>query len=333
MEESLTPVSWGVLSTANIGVEKVIPAMQASDLSRVTAIASRSEENARSVADELGIEKAYGSYEALLADHAIEAVYIPLPNHLHLEWTLAAAEAGKHILCEKPIAMTSHEARRMIDACESAGVLLMEAFMYRLHPMWLKVSELLEAGAIGDLRSVQTTFSYFNDDPSNIRNIPEVGGGSLYDIGCYAVNTARFLFGTEPSEVKGIVLRDPAFGTDIVTSALLDFGDGQSSFVCSTQMEDDQRVVIHGTAGRIVVEIPFNIPPDRPTRVLVFSGGEPPVDPAVETHEIPPANPYTVEADAFSSAVRQGAASAPVPPEDAVANMEVIERIFADAGS
>jgi predicted dehydrogenase len=304
--------------------------MQDSELSRVDAIASRSKEKADEAAESLRIGTTFGSYEELLADPSIEAVYIPLPNHLHLQWTLAAAEAGKHVLCEKPIAMNSDDARLMLQACESAGVLLMEAFMYRLHPMWLKVVELIETGAIGELRSVQTAFSYFNDDPNNIRNIPEVGGGSLYDIGCYAVNAARLLFGSEPTGVKSVVLRDPELGTDILTSALLDFGGGHSSFVCSTQMEDDQRVVVHGTTGRIVVEIPFNIPPDRPTRVLEISGGDPPVDPDVEVHEIPAANPYSVEADAFSTAIRTGAA-APIPPEDAVANMEAIERIFADA--
>jgi predicted dehydrogenase len=330
MQDRLEPVSWGVLSTADIGLEKVLPAMQDSELSRVDAIASRSKEKADEAAESLRIGTTFGSYEELLADPSIEAVYIPLPNHLHLQWTLAAAEAGKHVLCEKPIAMNSDDARLMVQACESAGVLLMEAFMYRLHPMWLKVVELIETGAIGELRSVQTAFSYFNDDPHNIRNIPEVGGGSLYDIGCYAVNAARLLFGSEPTGVKSVVLRDPELGTDILTSALLDFGGGHSSFVCSTQMEDDQRVVVHGTTGRIVVEIPFNIPPDRPTRVLEISGGDPPVDPDVEVHEIPAANPYSVEADAFSTAIRTGAA-APIPPEDAVANMEAIERIFADA--
>lgn len=330
LEEKLERVSWGVLSTANIAIGKVIPAMQRSELTRVDAIASRSEDRAREVAGALGIDRAYGSYEELLADPSIEAVYIPLPNHLHLEWTAAAARAGKHVLCEKPIAMTSDEARQMIDVCRSEQVLLMEAFMYRLHPMWLQVVELIESGAIGQLRSVQTTFSYFNDDPTNIRNIPEVGGGSLFDIGCYAVNAARFLFNAEPTGAKGVVLRDTKLGTDIVTSALLDFGVGHSSFVCSTQMEDDQRVVIHGTEGRIVVEIPFNIPSDRPTRVLEISGGNPPVEPGVVVHEIDTADPYAVEADAFSRAIRTGA-PAPVPPEDAVANMEVIERIFADA--
>lgn len=330
MEQRLEPVSWGVLSVANIAMTKVIPAMQASALSRVGAIASRSLERAERAATELGIDSAYGSYEELLADPGIEAVYIPLPNHLHLEWAQAAARAGKHVLCEKPLAMTSAEATAMVETCEQAGVLLMEAFMYRLHPLWLKAKELVEGGAIGELRSVQTAFSYFNDDPSNIRNIPEVGGGALYDIGCYAVNAARFLFGTEPTAVRGAILRDPDLGTDVVTSAVLDFGSGQSTFFCSTQMEPDQRVDIHGTTGRIVIEIPFNIPPTIPSQLLLIAGGDPPVSPDLEVHEIPPADPYTIQADAFSTAVREGG-PAPLPANDAVANLEVMERIFSDA--
>ena len=331
MGEPIEPVRWGVLSTADIGVKKVIPAMQASQLSPVRALASRSLETAQQVAGELGIPVAYGSYEELLADPDIEAVYIPLPNHLHSEWTKAAAAAGKHVLCEKPIAMTSSEAQDMVEVCESSGVLLMEAFMYRLHPMWVRTMELVRGGAIGDVRSVQTVFSYFNDDPANIRNIPDAGGGALYDIGCYAVNVARMVFGTEPTRVKAAIRGDERLGTDVVTSALLDFGERHSTFVCSTQLEPDQRVDIHGTTGRLVVEIPFNIPDDRPTRVLQVAGGEPPVSPRIETHEIPAANPYSLQADAFSKAIRSGG-PVPVEPADAVANMEVIERIFAEAG-
>lgn len=202
--------------------------------------------------------------------------------------------------------------------------------MYRLHPMWLKAKELVTSGAIGELRSIQTIFSYFNDDPANIRNIPEVGGGALYDIGCYAVNVSRMLFGSEPNEVKGSIRRDERLGTDVVTSALLDFDGGHASFTASTQMEPSQRVEILGTRGRIVVEIPFNIPPDQPTRVLEVAGGEPPVAPKVEIHEIPAADPYTIQADAFSRAIRDGS-PVPLPPQDAVANLDVIERIFADA--
>jgi predicted dehydrogenase len=308
----------------------VIPAMQASELSRVEAIASRSLSRAQSTADMLGIERAHGSYEDLLADPEIEAVYIPLPNHLHAEWAIAAAAAGKHVLCEKPLALTSQSAREMIEAADNAGVKLMEAFMYRLHPQWVQVRGMLREGLIGDLLSIQSFFSYRNLDPDDIRNIADFGGGALFDIGCYQVNAARLLFDSEPSAVKAMVRRDDRFGTDVVTSVLLDFDGRHATFTCSTQLEDDQRVHIQGTTGRLLVEIPFNIPPDRPTRIFAFAGGEPPVSPGMEIHEVAPADQYGVQADAFSRAIRD---DGPVPtdPRDAVANLEVIERIFADA--
>jgi predicted dehydrogenase len=326
----LEPVQWGVLSTADIGLRKVIPAMQRSELSPVAAISSRSADRAAEAAASLGIARSYGTYEELLADEAIEAVYIPLPNHMHLEWTTKAAEAGKHVLCEKPLAMTAKDARAMVDVCDRAGVRLMEAFMYRQHPLWVETKRLADSGAIGDLQVVDIVFSYFNDDPTNIRNIREVGGGALYDIGCYAINASRMLFGSEPTEVKATVRRDGTMGVDVVTAAILRFGDRTASFVCSTRMEPDQRVDIYGTKGRLTVEIPFNIPPDRPTRIIEMTGGTPPAGPRVEIHEIAVADPYTVQADAFSRALRTGA-PVPVPPEDATANLEVIERIFADA--
>lgn len=327
----LPPIKWGVLSTANIGIEKVLPAMQGSELSPVEAIASRSADRAAEAAAALGIPKAYASYEELLADEDIEAVYIPLPNHLHPEWTVAAAEAGKHVLCEKPLAMTSAAAREMIAACDAAGVKLMEAFMYRHHPLWVETRKLIDDGAIGELTVIDIVFSYFNDDPTNIRNIPEAGGGALYDIGCYAINVARMLFGVEPTDVRSSLRRDQDMGVDIVTSAIMRFGDGFAGFVCSTRMEADQRVDIYGTRGRLTVEIPFNIPPDRPTRLLETRGGDPPVAPGTTVHEIQPADPYAVQADAFSRAIRTDS-PVPVPPQDAVANLEVIETIFAEAG-
>lgn len=330
MENSSNPVSWGVVGAADIAVEKVIPAMQDAELSRVDAIASRSAERAKEAAGRLGIPKSYGSYEEMLADPDIEAIYIPLPNHLHAEWTIAAAESGKHVLCEKPLAMTSADAERMIAACAKAGVKLMEAFMYRLHPMWVEVRRLVAEGAIGEVRAIQSVFSYHNVDPDDIRNIVEFGGGALYDIGCYPVNVARMLFGSEPTDVKASIRRDPDFGTDVVTSAVLDFDGRHAVLTCSTQMEDDQRVAIEGTEGRLVVEIPFNIPPDRPTRVLRYAGGNPPVEPGRQVHEIPAANQYGVQADAFSRSVREDT-PVPTPPEDAVANLLVMERIFADA--
>ena len=277
---------------------------------------------------QLGIPRAYGSYDSLLADDDIEAVYIPLPNHLHAEWTLRAAAAGKHVLCEKPLAMSAAEAAEMVEGCAAAGVLLMEAFMYRLHPLWQRVRSLIDAHDIGELRTIQTFFSYHNVDPDNIRNIAAYGGGALMDIGCYPVNLSRWMFDGEPDRVVATVRRDERFGTDVLTSAIMDFGGRHATFTCSTQGEDDQRVHLVGTAGRLLVEIPFNIPPDRPTRIVRAAGGDPPVAPDLQVIEVPAADQYGVQGDAFSTAVREGTA-VPLPPADAIGNMVVLERIVA----
>ena len=323
----MAELRWGVLSTASIAREKVIPGIQRADRCRVVAIASRDGARAAEVAREAGIPKAHGSYDALLADPNVDAVYIPLPNHLHAEWTIAAARAGKHILCEKPLALTSADAERMIEVAEAEGVRLMEAFMYRLHPSWVAVRELVASGRIGKLMAVQSWFSYFNDDPANIRNIHEVGGGALYDIGCYCVNLSRMLFDGEPIRVEASIQRDPVSGVDIVTSGLLEFAGGVATFTCSTRAEDDQRVHVYGTDGRISMGIPFNIPPDRPTQIFLSHGGEPPVNPATETITFETADPYSVEAAAFAAAILDGGPT-PVPPQDAVANLRVIEHLF-----
>lgn len=323
----MSVVRWGVLSTAKIGRTKVIPGIQAAASCEVVALASRDADAARRVADELGIPRAHGSYEALLADPEVDAVYIPLPNDLHPAWTIAAARAGKHVLCEKPLAMTAAQAEEMIAACEEAGVLLMEAFMYRHHPSWLAVRELVASGRIGELVAVQSWFSYFNDDPTNIRNILASGGGALYDIGCYGVNLSRMLFDGEPTRVVGAITRDPIGGTDTLVSGILEFPGGVASFTASTRAEDDQRVHVYGSRGRIVVDIPFNIPPHLPTRIHVAAGGDPPVAPHLETLTFDPADPYTVEAEAFATAILEGR-PAPVPPADAVANLRVIEALF-----
>jgi predicted dehydrogenase len=320
-------VRWGVLSTAKIGIDKVIPATAAAERCEVVAIASRDLGRARAAASELGIPRAFGSYEDLLADPDVDAVYNPLPNHLHAEWTIAAARSGKHVLCEKPLATTSADAERMIQACEAEGVLLMEAFMYRLHPTWEAVTSLVASGRIGELKTVQSWFSYFNDDPGDIRNLVETGGGALYDIGCYCVNLSRMLFGAEPERVGGSVLRDPVMGIDVLTSGILDFGDVVATFTCSTRAEPDQRVHIYGTEGRISLEIPFNIPPDRPTRVSLTAGGDPPVRPETEVFTFDPANEYTIQAERFAAAVLDGG-QVPIPPSDAVGNLRVIEELF-----
>jgi len=321
---------WGILSTADIARRKVVPGMRKAARCEIAAIASRDAGTVQRVAGELDIPRAHASYEALLADPEVDAVYIPLPNHLHAEWTIAAVRAGKHVLCEKPLAMTSVDAQRMVDAARDAGMLLMEAFMYRLHPSWVAVHDVVRSGRIGPLTSVQSWFSYYNDDAENIRNIREAGGGALFDIGSYSVNLSRWLFGAEPDGVQAVIRRDPALGVDVLTSGILTFADGVASFTCSTRAEDDQRVHIYGTRGRISIGIPFNIPPDRPTEVYVSAGGDPPVAPDTEVLTFPTADPYTVEAEKFAAAVLDGT-PAPLPPEDAVANLRVIERIFAAA--
>lgn len=327
----MTELRWGILSTATIGRTRVIPGIQRAARCQIIAIASRATDQARDAAAAAEIPRAYGSYEALLADAEVDAVYIPLPNHLHAEWTIAAARAGKHVLCEKPLATSSADAERMVAVAEAEGVLLMEAFMYRLHPSWVAVQELVTAGRIGRLVAVQSWFSYFNDDPSNIRNIRAYGGGALFDIGCYSVNLSRLLFGGEPTRVEASLVRDPDSGVDVLASGLLEFDGGVATFTCSTRAETDQRVHVYGTHGRISIEIPFNIPADRPTHVFVTSGGDPPVNPATERLTFDAADPYSVEAARFAAAVLDGR-PAPVPPADAVANLRVIERLFeADA--
>lgn len=322
---------WGILSTAKIGLSKVLPATQAADRCEVVAIASRDLGLARSTADRFGIARAHGSYADLLADDEVDAVYIPLPNHLHAEWTIAAAAAGKHVLCEKPLARTAEEAQGMIDACAAAGVRLVEAFMYRLHPSWEAVRELVASGRIGELRAIQSWFSYFNDDPADIRNVLDFGGGALYDVGCYPVNVSRMLFGTEPDGVTAAITRDPVDGTDVLTSAMLRFGDRVATFTCSTRAEPDQRVHVYGTRGRISVGIPFNIPFDRPAEVSVTAGGDPPVAPATEVLTFGPADQYRIQAERFAQAVLDDE-PVPTPPEDAVANLRVIEEIFRVGG-
>jgi predicted dehydrogenase len=319
---------FGVLGCASIAVNKVIPAMQRSTRCEVMAIGSRDAGRATQTAARLGIARGHGSYDDVLADEAVEAVYIPLPNHLHAEWTRRAAAAGRHVLCEKPLGLGVAEVVDMIEACRAAGVLLMEAFMYRFHPSWLRTHALVADGVIGELQAIQARFAYRNLDPANIRNIADYGGGAVMDIGCYPINVARWFFGGEPRAVSVAVRRDPTFRTDALTSALLDFGGRHATFTCATQLEPDQRVHLLGTAGRLEVEIPFNIPPDRPTRIIRAAGGDPPVAPGLTVYELPPCDQYSAMADAFATAVREGS-PAPTPPEDAIGNLAVIEQILA----
>ena len=331
-----TKLRFGVLSTANIGLKKVIPAMQQGELTTVTAIASRDLVKAREAATRLGIPTAYGSYEELLADPNIDAIYNPLPNQLHVPWTTKAAEAGKHVLCEKPLSMTVAEAKTLLDVRARTGVKICEAFMIRSAPQWLRVRQLLDEGRIGEVRAVNAHFSYFNVDAANIRNQIETGGGAAYDIGCYCIQGSRFAFGREPRRVVALVDRDVQMGTDRLTSAILDFssgdfgsggfGSGQAIFTCSTQLSPFQRVQILGTRGRIELEIPFNAPTDRPTRLFIDATGDLSFS-GITMETFPAADQYTLQGDAFARAVRENT-EVPVPLEDSIGNMSVIEAIF-----
>lgn len=319
-------VVWGVLSTAKIGWEKVMPAMLKSPHCELRAIASRSLEKGRKLADEFGIPRAYGSYEELLADPEIEAIYNPLPNHEHVPLTLAAARAGKHVLCEKPVALTAKEAEQLREV--ASNVHIMEAFMVRFHPQWLAVRERVHAGVLGDVRSIHSYFSYNNRDANNIRNQADIGGGALYDIGCYPIVTARFLFGCEPKRVIALVDRDPEFKTDRMVSALLDFGDGRRlDFTVSTQCVTYQRVQVCGTKQRIEIQIPFNAPLGGSTDLLTDNGSRLDLG-STTTETIPACDMYTLEIDAFSQAVR-GVIPLPYGVEDAILNMRVIDGLFA----
>jgi predicted dehydrogenase len=324
-------VRWGVLSTANIGLKKVLPGMQRGKYTTVAAIASRDLKKAQQAAIRLGIPRAYGSYEELLADPNIDAIYNPLPNQLHVPWTIKAAEAGKHVLCEKPLSLAVAEAETLLAVRARTGVKIGEAFMVNCHPQWLRVRELLSEGRIGELRSILGIFSYFNNDPKNIRNQVECGGGALMDIGCYLIHASRYAFAQEPTRVVALIDRDPAMCTDRLTSAILDFPGGQSIFTCSTQLVPCQRVQFLGTRGRIEVEIPFNAPPDRPTRLFVDSTGDI-FGGGITTEDFPVCDQYTLQGDAFSRAILEGG-EVPVPVEDAIKNMAVIEAIFKSAES
>ena len=322
----MAKIRWGVMGVAGIAVRKVIPAMQKAAYAEVTAIASRDLAKAQAAAGQLGIPKAYGSYEEMLADPDIDAIYNPLPNHLHVPWSIRAAEAGKHVLCEKPIGLNVADARKLIEARDRAGVKIGEAFMIVTHPQWLRAMELVKTAAIGDLRAVQTVFSYNNTNPANIRNMADIGGGALMDIGCYGIKGSRLLFNAEPLRVIGLIDRDPIFQTDRLTSAMLDFGTGQAVFTCSTQLVPYQVVQVFGTKGRVEIELPFNALPGEAMRIRVDDGSQ--LGGASARLESTPAcDQYTLQADEFSLAILGQRNDVPVTLEDAARNMAVIDAI------
>lgn len=320
-------VKWGILGASGHFRKKVsLPAREAEGV-ELFAVASRDHATAERTAGLLGMPRYYGAYEALLADHEVEAVYIPLPNHLHLEWIRKAADAGKHILCEKPLGLDAGQVEEAIAHCSKRGVLLMEAFMYRFHPQWRYARDLIRTGNIGRLNALQATFFYNNTDPSNIRNIYDAGGGGLYDIGCYAVSAARYLTGGEPERVVSLIARHPEWRIDMLSSAILDFGETQATFTVGTQTFAHQHVTALGSGGVITVEIPFNTHPDVPVGVQVTD--------SIGTRRVTfgPFDHYRGELEAFSRAIREGAETAPTPPQDALDNQRVLDALFASEKS
>jgi len=323
----MSKVRWGILSTSKFAQTKIIPALMKCDHVEVAAIASRDQAKAQEAAGRFGVPKAYGSYEELLADPEIEVIYNPAPNHLHVPWSIKALEVGKHVLCEKPIGLSAAEAQQLLDASKNyPKQKVMEAFMYRHHPQWRRAKQLVEEGGVGELRTIHSFFSYFNNDPDNVRNKPGIGGGGLMDIGCYNISLSRFIFDEEPRRVLGVLEYDPNFKTDRISSGILDFGRGTAVFTCSTQLAPYQRVNIFGDAGRVEIEIPFNAPPDRACKMW----HETPAGLEEITFDI--CDQYTIQGDLFSLAVINDT-PVPTPLEDAVANMKVIEAVVESGGS
>ncbi|MFY0688686.1 MAG: Gfo/Idh/MocA family oxidoreductase [Cyclobacteriaceae bacterium] len=314
-------LNWGILSTAKIGVQKVIPAIQSSQYGTVVAIASRTLSSAKKVARDLGIGRAYGTYEELLHDKSVDAVYIPLPNHMHVEWSKKCLEAGKHVLCEKPIGLNAEEAIDLVNYSKQFSSLrTMEAFMYRFHPQWIKVKQWIDHGKIGELKTIHSFFSYFNNDPVNIRNMKDIGGGGLMDIGCYNISLSRLLFGGLPNRVVGLMEHDEQFEVDVLTSGILEFNKGTSTFTCSTQLSPYQRMIAYGTTGHIEVKIPFNAPRDS-NCLLELTDQD-----GTQQVQIPIADQYSEQVDAFAKAVF-GRKGVPTSLEDAVDNMKVIDAL------
>ena len=325
-------LKWGVLGCAGIAAKAVIPAIQSSRLGRVAAIASRDAEKASAMATRFGIEKSYGSYEDLLSDPDIDAIYNPLPNHLHVPMTIKALEHGKPVLCEKPIALNAAQASELAEAQKAANLPVAEAFMVRHHPQWKKARAMVAEGRLGDVRAIQTIFAYYLDDPKNVRNQADIGGGGLFDVGCYAINTARFLFDAEPLRAIALMENDPVFGTDRLTSGLLAFPEGrQLAFTCSTQLSLTQKVTVLGTRGRLEIPIPFNAPADQQT-VLIFDDGRDLAGGGRQEIVIEPVDQYREQVDAFAEAVLSGT-SLETGLDDAIANMKAIDALFRSATS
>jgi predicted dehydrogenase len=327
----MAKVRWGILGVARIAVNRVIPAMQQGELSDVVGIASRDRGRAGDAARQLGIPKAYGSYEEMLADPEIDAVYNPLPNHLHVPVSIQAAEAGKHVLCEKPIGLNTADALKLVAARDRTGVTIGEAFMIEAHPQWQRTVQLVRCGKIGRLRHAVGSFGYYKDDLSNIRYVADYGGGGLLDIGCYPIKTSRMVFGTEPVRVAATMVRDQRCGVDTLASAILEYEHGHCVFTCGTLVVGNQSMQFYGTHGRIELEVPYNARPGGTSRIRIDDGRDP-FGSGMTIEEFPACDQYTLQGDAFSRAIKEGTPP-PVPLEDSVRNMAVIDAVFRAAES
>jgi len=326
----MSKVVWGILSTANIGIKRVIPAILSGERGVIAAIASRDAQRAHDVAARFGIPRSYGSYRALLDDPQIEAVYNPLPNHLHVEWTVKALEAGKHVLCEKPIALNAVEAQSIVAARDRSGKHVIEAFMVRCHPQWQRVRSLVRDGRIGKVRALMSSFTFPVASPDNVRNRLEYGGGALYDVGCYPIVTARYLLGSEPERVIALLDRDPTLAVDRVTSGLVAFPGGEQLLLTSAlQLALYQRVVVLGTQGRIEIPVPFTPPKEHACRIVIDSGAS--LDGSSATvEEFAQVDQYQLQCDLAAAAFRDDLTQE-FPIEDAIANMRVIDALYRSA--
>ena len=321
----MTKLKVGILGVARIATTKVIPPMHGCHYAEPVAIASRTLAKAQAAASDLRLAKAYGSYEDLLADPEIDLIYNPLPNHEHVGWTIKAAEAGKHVLCEKPLGLDEADAARLLEVRNRTGKAVQEAFMVRTHPQWHKVRSIVQGGRIGELRAITGHFSYFNTDPANVRNVKEWGGGGLLDIGCYPITTSRFVTGLEPARVAAVIENDPVTGIDRRGSVILDFGRFTSAFTYGTQMAPRQTMTFIGDKGHVEVEIPFNAPNDRPCRLILDTGQF--RQDERELIEVPTCDQYGIMMDAFAKAIIENNPQ-PVPLEDSMNNMRVIDAVF-----
>ena len=319
-------INWGILSSAKIGWEHVIPAILKSKNSKLVAIASRNTLRAKKLAQKFKIEKSYGSYQELYKDQEIDVIYNPLPNHLHIKSSIEACKNKKNILLEKPISLKATDIDPLMKYASENKVVIKEAFMVRHHPQWQWVKKYIKSGKLGSISSISTVFSYNNKNPQNIRNIKKFGGGAIYDIGCYPTVISRFLLDKEPKRVVGLAKNDKKFKTDVLSSVVLDFGEIYSSFIVATQSTFSQQVTILGTKKTLIVENPFNAIATKPTTVVIYNGKS--IYRKENTIKVfPAADQYEHQVTKFSNELLNKT-KADYDLIDAKKNMKVLDAIF-----